>query len=81
MILIFAFDRYYVGLTKCKVYFHKNICHVTYMGRQICKKMAIFFFFAFGAPLWIYDIIKKNAYVSQFVLSQKISGSSLKLIP
>ena len=39
------------------------------MGRQICKKMAIFFFFAFGAQLWIYDIIMKNAYVSQFVLS------------
>ena len=37
------------------------------MGRQICKK--IFFFFAFGAQLWIYDIIMKNAYVSQFFLS------------
>ena len=39
------------------------------MGRQICKKKAIFSFFAFGAPLWIYDIIMKNAYVSQIVLS------------
>ena len=31
------------------------------MERQICKKMAILFIFAFGAPLWIYDVIMKNA--------------------
>ena len=33
------------------------------MGRQICKRIKMFFFFAFGAPLWIYDIIMKNAYL------------------
>ena len=33
------------------------------MGRQICKRIKMFCFFAFGAPLRIYDIIMKNAYL------------------
>ena len=39
------------------------------MGRQIWKKMAIFFFFRFWRAIMIYEIIMKNAYVSQFFLS------------